>query len=91
MYNRLHGGKSLLRLKPQHLVPLLGGNYPFFIYPARDILLPFFRCHIFSPGVVYLRLFILLCNAFLSLPSLFKEDEVDLPEVFSSKGQLAVG
>lgn len=48
MYKRLYSEKSVLCLKLQHLVPILGGNYQFFIYPFRDILLSYFHCHIFS-------------------------------------------
>ena len=67
MYKRLYRKKemSLLHLKPQNLAPLLGGNYQFFIYLSRGILLSFSFTVTSSPSDMYQRLFILFCHASL--------------------------
>lgn len=72
MYKSLYSLKkkkrmSLLCLKPWNLVPLLGGNYRFFIYISRGILLSFSFTVTFSPMGTLLETFYLVFAMVFSL------------------------
>ena len=72
--------------------PLLGGNYRFFIYISRGLLLSFSFTVTFFPMGTLLETFYLVFATVssLSFRSLFTDDKVDLPWGPSSKCQLLV-
>lgn len=84
---------SLLCLNPWNLVPLLGGNYRFFIYLSRRYsTITFFLLSFFPHGDVIGNFYLVFATVFLSFfLSLFTGEKVDFPWGPSSKCQLLDG